>query len=118
MPGKHSRPVVGGRQFWWTDTLWRAASGLPVVVVPIAEIVEFDQDCWFDGRIPTCREVALHARRIERADLAHPIILSADGALMDGGHRIARAWLDGRSHVAAVRFISDPEPDWVVLQEV
>ncbi|MEJ7832968.1 MAG: hypothetical protein WKF79_08650 [Nocardioides sp.] len=39
---------------------------------------------------------------------------STDGRLMDGGHRIARAWLEGLAWVDAVRFEVDPEPDWVV----
>jgi hypothetical protein len=115
MPAKHSRSVPGGRAFWWTERLWAAIEGLPVVQVPIAQIAEFDQDCWFDGRAPTCREVAEHSRRIERADLTKPVILAADGRLMDGGHRIARAWLNGGRVVQAVRFEVDPEPDWVVL---
>jgi hypothetical protein len=81
--------------------------------VPIAEIAEFEQDCWFQARhTPSCRAVAEHARRIIDADLAYPVILAADGHLMDGGHRIAKAWLAGQSEVAAVRFETDPEPDW------
>lgn len=110
---KHSHPVAGGRRaFWWTERLWAAADGLPVLSVPIADIAEFDQNCWFGDVPPTCREVAEHARRIEAADLRYPVILSAAGGLMDGGHRIARAWLDGRADVDAVRFEVDPEPDW------
>lgn len=111
---KHSRPVASGRGFWWTENLWRAVAGLPVVAVPIEGIAELDQDCWFDGRNPSCREVARHVRRIENADLSHPIILAADGGLMDGGHRVARAWLDGRTVIDAVRFVVDPAPDWIV----
>ena len=33
---------------------------------------------------------------------------------MDGGHRLARAWLDGVDHVPAVRFVDDPTPDHIV----
>jgi len=110
----HSRVVAGVREFWWTENLWAAAEALPVASASIADIVEFDQNCWFGDRPPTCREVAEHARRIETADLSHPIILSASGGLMDGGHRIARAWLDGRTEVDAVRFETDPPPDWTV----
>ena len=44
------------------------------------------------------------------------MILSADGRLMDGGHRIAKAWLQGQTVVAAKRFIEDPEPDYVELE--
>ena len=62
----------------------RLSAGLPVTEVPIDHIAEFDQDCWFDGRGATCRQLAEHARRIGSADLAYPVILSANGALMDG----------------------------------
>lgn len=61
----------------------------------------------------TIRQVADHARRIETADLQFPIILTADGALMDGGHRLAKAWLAGDSTIRAVQFESDPAPDWI-----
>ena len=113
MPQKHSRPVSDGRAFWWTEGLWAAAKGLPVRRVAIATIKEFDEDCWFNGTVPTCREVAEHALRISRADLRYPIILASDGGLMHGGHRVARAWIEGLQEVDAVRFEVDPEPDWL-----
>jgi hypothetical protein len=113
MPETHSRPVAGGRGFWVTTKLWAAAAGLPVHRVKIADVPELDEDCWFEGRAPTCREVAQHAKRIRDADLSHPVIFGADGRLMDGGHRIAKAWLEGHAEVAAVRFVIDPTPDWV-----
>lgn len=96
-----------------TERLWAAAAGLPIHRLQISDIPELDEDCWFDGRGPTCREVAEHARRIAEVDLAFPVILAADGRLMDGGHRIARAWLDGLSEVQAVQFVTDPDPDWI-----
>ena len=113
---KQSRAVPGGRAFWWTDRLWQHAQGLPVTTVRLADVPELDLDCWFgDTRPPTCRAVAAHARRIYEADLTYPVVLSSDGSLMDGGHRIAKAWLDGQHEVAAVQFAADPDPDWVVL---
>jgi hypothetical protein len=109
---KHSRLTPEGRAFWYTEHLWELAAGLPVITVSIDEIPEFDQNCWF-AQPPTCREVANHARRIRDADLRYPVILSADGRLMDGGHRLARAWLDGLTTVNAQRFEVDPPPDYV-----
>lgn len=109
----HSRVVDGRRQHFWTERLWHLSEGLPIVQVPIEDIAEFDQDCWFHGVAPTCRQVAEHARRIQAADLSFPVILSASGGLMDGGHRVAKAWLAGQATVAAVRFPVDPEPDRV-----
>ena len=46
------------------------------------------------------------------ADLTFPLILGPDGRVMDGMHRIARALLDGRDQVSAVRFLTLPEPDY------
>jgi hypothetical protein len=110
---RHSRLVDGQRQYLLAERLWRLSAGLSVVEVPIAEIAEFDQDCWFGGQAPTCREVAEHARRIMPDDLTHPVILPVSGAPMDGGHRVARAWIEGGAAVRAVRVQTDPEPDHV-----
>ena len=48
-----------------------------------------------------------HARLIDAADLSFPIILSADGRVMDGMHRVAKAALPGHETIAAVQFASD-----------
>ncbi|MFC7618925.1 hypothetical protein [Microlunatus sp. GCM10028923] len=114
MPEQHSREVPGGRAYFLTERLWALAADLPVQSVAIDSIAEFDQDCWFGGRGPSCREVARHAQRIQQADLGYPVILSADGRLMDGGHRIGKAWLSGETMINAVRFRVDPEPDYIV----
>jgi hypothetical protein len=91
MAGKHSWPTRHGRYFWWSERLWALAKDLPVKRVLIDSIAEFDQNCWFaEGSSPTCRDVAKHTKRIMEADLRYPIILAADGHLMDGGHRIAK----------------------------
>ena len=109
---KHSRLTTEGRAVWYTERLWEAARGLEVAFVPIDSISEFDQNCWF-LEPPTCRQVAEHARRIIEADLSFPVILSSDGGLMDGGHRIAKAYLLGHTHIAAQRFTLDPAPDHI-----
>ncbi|GAA1134463.1 chromosome partitioning protein ParB [Kribbella jejuensis] len=105
--------MPGGRAFYLTERLWKLSEGLPVESVPIDSIQEFDQDCWFGGRPVTCRMVAEHAARIHKADLRYPVILSADGRLMDGGHRIAKAWLSGATTIKTVRFPTDPAPDYI-----
>ncbi len=62
---------------------------------------------------PTCRRVALHTRLIAETDLADSIILSSDGRVMDGMHRVCRALIEGRETIRAIRFDVDPEPDYV-----
>lgn len=117
MPQKHTRPVPGGRGLWRTERLWTLAASLPVIMIPVAQVREFDEDCWFHGRPATIRDVARHAQRIREADASYPIILCADGRLMDGGHRLAKAWIEGRAEIAAVRFPVTPEPDEILPAE-
>ena len=112
MAQKHSRLTPNGRYVWFTERLWQLAEHLPIKPVPIGSTAEFDQNCWFDENdSPTCRAVAVHAKRIYEADLSYPVILSAEGFLMDGGHRLAKAWLLGLEEIDAVQFEVDPEPD-------
>ena len=63
------------------------------------------------GPEPTCRNIVEHCRRINDADLSFPILLTEDGRVFDGMHRIARCLLEGRTTVPARRFASNPEPD-------
>ena len=58
----------------------------------------------------------MHAQRICAADLTYPIILSAEGYLMDGGHRLAKAWLMGLIEIQAVQFTEDPVPDYITAE--
>ncbi len=68
----------------------------------------------FNGRAATVREIARHAESIYRADPQLPIILAADGQVLDGMHRVARALLLGGSAIPARRLTTDPEPDWLL----
>ncbi len=52
---------------------------------------------------------------IDEADLSFPIIVSSNGSVMDGMHRVAKAVRQGRTEIAAVQFERDPEPDHVGL---
>jgi hypothetical protein len=107
------RPAAEGLDAWDVDRLIEASAGLPVEEVPLEQIHDVDTDFWFVfGPMPTVRRIVDHVRLIEEADLSYPIILGSDGRVMDGMHRVARAILDGRSTVSAVRFVTEPEPDF------
>jgi probable phosphoglycerate mutase len=110
-PHTYSTTHNGERLIYNVERLWELAKSLPTKRVPLEQIKELDEDCWFGGKAPTLRQVGEHARRIHNADFSHPIILNAAGGLMDGGHRVVKAWLDGKTEIEAVQFDSDPEPD-------
>ena len=107
----HFRPDPAGLRAWDADRLVFLSKNLTPELVPIADIRELDEPYW--GGSMTCRTVAQHALLIQEADPSLPVILSSDGRLMDGMHRVLKAMLAGLSHIQAVRFSSDPEPDYV-----
>ena len=77
-------------------------------------IREIDETFWFGDKDSksTCRAIVEHMRLIEETDLRYPIILSSDGSVMDGMHRVAKAMLEGQETIEAVKFRQDPEPDY------
>jgi hypothetical protein len=74
--------------------------------VPPDAIDELDSVYWFHGPDdqPTVRSIVGHLRLIQEVDPSYPIILGSDGRVMDGMHRVARALLEGRRTIPAVRF--------------
>jgi hypothetical protein len=111
---KHTTIKEGKRFLWYTDRLWELSKDLTPFWIELSEIAELDRDCWFGGTEPTLREVAKHADRITKADLSYPIILNHDGSLMDGGHRICKALINGQTSILAVKFFEIPTPDEVL----
>lgn len=109
------RPSSRGLLAWDVDRLVQLSSRLPRKRLPLSEIRELDEAWFGEDERPTWRAMIEHMRLIEEADLSFPIILSANGAVMDGMHRVARASLQGRHEIEAVQFNEDPEPDHIGL---
>jgi hypothetical protein len=106
---------VGNEQhIWHVERLWELARRLPVETVPVKDLLPIlEQTCCITPDERTCMHMARHAKRVLEADLAYPILLSADGMLFDGSHRIAKAWVLGHETIQVVRFPRNPEPDEV-----
>lgn len=100
---------------WDVDRLVELSRSFPVRAVPLGDIRELDEVKVIDndGHPITWRGFVHHAAIMNAADLAYPIILAADGAVMDGRHRIAKALLEGRATIDVVQFTEDPLPDFV-----
>ena len=109
----HFWPAERGFDAWDVDRLIVLSRNLPVERVPLDSIREIDTKYWFDGstEIATVRKIVEHVRVINEVDDSYPIILGHDGRVMDGMHRIARALLESRTEIDAVRFPAPLEPD-------
>ena len=111
----HFRPGPQGLRAWDVHRLIRLAAALPVFRLPLADLRELDEPYWFsrEGDLPTPRAMVEHVKLMDACDLRWPIILCADGGVMDGLHRVAQALRLGQTHIPAVRFAETPPPDLV-----
>jgi hypothetical protein len=107
------RQSARGLLAWDVHRLVALTEKLPRRDVPLTHIRELDQPWFGDDEPPTWRSLVSHLELIEAADLSYPIILSADGSVMDGMHRVARALHEGRPSIKAVQLTVDPEPDYI-----
>jgi hypothetical protein len=110
----HFRKSPNGLCAWDVRRLLEQSHDLVPERVPLSAIRELDEPYWTHERVQlTCREVVEHTRLILDCDLAYPIILSSDGRVMDGMHRVCKALLQGHQDIQAVRFPHDPAPDYI-----
>ena len=109
----HFWPGSRGLDAWDVDSLIEATRSLPTEDVALDDLPEIDSVYWFDSaELPTVRRVVEHLRLVEEVDTEWPIILGPGNRVMDGMHRVARALLEGRTTIRAVRLEILPEPDY------
>ncbi len=110
----HFRPGPHGLRAWDMRKIVAQAEHLPSHDVPLTEIAEIDEDWWFaEGGVPSPRALTDHMAMVQQVDRAYPIILDAEGRLMDGMHRVVQALLAGDTMIKAIRLPRTPEPDFV-----
>lgn len=97
-----------GRHSWSVPRLFELARDLPVMDVPLDHL-----SLYYTYEKLTLREMVMHMKAVQAADLERPIILDEDGELMDGRHRLMKAMLQGEVTIKAVRFDDNPSPDRV-----
>jgi len=104
---------------WDVDRLIELTAELTPESIRLSEIRELDESHWFNGvdSRPTCRKIATHIQLTNNADLAYPIILSSDGRVMDGMHRVVKAYLQGQTSIQAVCLPEPVAPDFVGVSE-
>ena len=99
---------------WDVDRLVVLSKDFPVLQVPLTDIREIEEPFSSEFDQPASwRCIAEHIQLIDTADLGFPIILSSEGRVMDGMHRVIKALLASRATIDAVQFTTDPEPDYV-----
>lgn len=109
------RPSKDGLRAWDVDRLIELSKNFPVKNILLSEIKEVNETYWFKdpSQLPTGVAILEHIKLMEKASLEYPIILCANGRLMDGMHRVMKALQQGHTDIKAVQFETTPEPDFI-----
>lgn len=101
--------------YWQVEKLIVASGKLPIQEMEVSELLpRIANGSWY-GPIekPTIGSILVHIERAIKADLTCPIILAADGKIMDGSHRLIGASIKGINRIPTVQFETDPPPDYI-----
>jgi hypothetical protein len=101
----HKQMCQLGKHHWSIARLIELSKNLPVMDIPLDHLSVYYK---YDGL--NLREMVMHMKAVDAADLDHPIILDEDGELMDGRHRLMKAMFKGEETIKAVRFDENPSP--------
>lgn len=99
-----------GDRVWVVANLIERARNLEPFDLPLAAI-HSGTEVW--SPVTSAYGLAKEMRRVMDVDTSHPIILDEDGFIMDGWHRVARALLEGKPTIKAVRFDETPPHDYL-----
>ena len=110
------RRTPEGLSAWDVDRLIRLTASFPCRRVLLRDIRELNEPWFGTDESPTWVSLVEHVKLMDAADLSFPIILAADGAVMDGMHRVAQALRAGHADIQAVQFTQDPPPDYINVQ--
>lgn len=113
----HFRQVGEDTHIWDVHRLVELSQELQVIETSLTGIRELNEAYWFPDTHPTTQQIIEHIQLIEAADLSYPVILCAEGRVMDGMHRIAKARLMNLATIKAVRFGETPQPDYINIHE-
>ena len=98
--------------FYRVTDLWEASNYLPVHMLPVETLTHFldEQPHWCEGTPRRSGSMPRRANAVLTLTLAYPIILSEEGHLLDGRHRLGKAWVLGLRTIAVVCFQQNPVP--------
>ncbi|RZG83633.1 hypothetical protein EXE10_10755 [Acinetobacter sp. WCHAc060033] len=109
----HFRQVGDDTCIWDVYRLVELSQNVPTIEILLTEIRELNESYWFPDIYPTTQQIIDHIQLVQDADLKYPIIVCAEGRVMDGMHRVAKAKLQGQLTIQAVKFEVTPQPDFI-----
>ncbi len=111
-PQYHFRKSGDDTYIWRIEPLLKQRfTPLDLMLGKIGEIFE---PYWYDatGGVPSCVSVMEHAALAARSDLSCPILICENHRIIDGMHRVMKAYGTGKPTIRAHQ-IDLPAPDFI-----
>lgn len=125
--GMHTTTVFGKR--YNVFTLWEFARQLPVETVSVSLFDKYreETDCWgnlgpknllglvslygvhYNTMVLAQPSWASHIRRVQYCSNEYPLLVLGEDDVLDGMHRLTRAWIDGIQEIKIQRFLRMPK---------
>lgn len=91
------------------ETLLKKAELLSITSFDLTDNLQDEIIRW---KLVNFHDYLTHFQRVINADLTKPIIVRSDGVVMDGWHRIIKAFYKNLKILPAKKFVIDPKPDF------
>jgi hypothetical protein len=103
-------------QQWHVSQLWQASIWIKPTALEVSELRLRQAGAWLD-HLPDLnhRDVVPELPRLWAADLSYPIVIHPMGWVMDGYHRIGKAFMQGQEKIWAVQFTDGSIPLPVIV---
>jgi hypothetical protein len=99
--------------------------GHPKVKLPIDVFIpQLDEKVWGDWsplevvNNMKSKKYKEDADKIEKADTTYPVIVTGKHKIVDGFHRIAKAYLEGKKHIDVYVFTSDLMDKFIINRDL
>lgn len=94
-----------GDSWWYGRTLSQVAA--KVIEIDLQSL-DLSVSPW---EMSTIADFVAHSFDVQKCDYEYPIIMSPDGWIMNGWHRVVKALLEDKKTITAHRIVALPQPD-------
>jgi hypothetical protein len=110
----HFREVGEDTYIWDVNKLLKTIDDSRVVNMSLDSFKEqYFSEYWSKGKSLSCSDIATHARLINEADLSYPILVCPDRLVVDGMHRLCKAFLESKETIKVIVLDKLPEADYI-----
>jgi len=110
----HLKKTENGFNAWDVDLLIEKTRNFEIIQVSVNDVIQNNENHWYQStENPSVSAILKHMKLVNKSKLDFPIIIDSNGIVMDGMHRVGKAYLQNLHYINAVKFSVIPVPDFI-----